>query len=700
MKKIYLIITITLLTINVFSQAGQWTWMNGSNTNTVAVWGTQGSFAPLNTPVGVYEACNWTDLNGKFWMYGGLNSSDTGQYSDLWEFDPAINQWAWIKGPGIPQAMPTYGTQGIPAPANSPGARAYGTTTWVDNNNNLWLFGGWNNGWGGIFADLWMYDISTNEWTWVKGPQGPNSYTGVYGTKGIADTSNNPPARCETNATWTDAANNLWIFGGQTWNKCFNDLWKYNIATNQWTWVSGLNTIGGAGNWGTIGVPDSNNIPSSRMIYSKWKDHLGNFWLWGGYDFDSIGIGAYNDLWRYNPVSNIWTWMSGTDSLNNNGFCFGPCISSIYNCPSGRFENRACYQTGCDQEHFQFYGGGGDLNAISNDNDLWDYDVAHNKWTLMSGSLQQNQPAVYGTKTVSATTNQPAGMMGSIGWTDPLTNSFWLFGGVIIWTGINADHPNTMWRFVPDSTCPHDPHVSVSSFTFDTLSGCAPLSVHFMNTSIGSTNYFWNFGDSNTSTLVNPSHTFDTSGTYTVTLIIYDTTACGIFTDTSTQTLTITVFNPPIPPIITQSGDTLISSFVTGNQWFKDSILISGATNELFIGPSTGCYYVMETDSLGCTSISDTVCFSFAGINEISYNHSMSIYPNPNDGTFELTSQRAIPSSQFEIKDVLGRNLYSYSICNFQGKETFTIPLSNGIYFWEVITDDGIFAKGKLLIQR
>src|ERR1017187_1138869 len=42
-----------------------------------------------------------------------------------------------------------------------------------------------NNGWGGIFADLWRYDISTNEWTWMKGPAGPTTNPGTYGTQGI-----------------------------------------------------------------------------------------------------------------------------------------------------------------------------------------------------------------------------------------------------------------------------------------------------------------------------------------------------------------------------------------------------------------------------------------------------------------------------------------------------------------------------------
>src|ERR1035437_3079574 len=450
MKRIYLILIIGLLTLKGYSQQGEWTWMNGSNVNDAPVWGTQGAFDPANTPIGLYEACQWTDLNGKFWLYGGLDSGTFNQYSDLWEFDPAINQWAWIKGPGVVQEFPVYGVQCVPSPANTPGARAFGVATWVDNDNNLWLFGGLNNQWAGVFGDLWKYDIASNEWTWMKGPQGFNYSNGVYGAQGIPDTANFPPARSETNATWTDSLNNLWLFGGDSYWGAHNDLWRYNIATNTWTWIKGPNTVSDAGHWGTLGIPDTANNPSSRLVYAKWKDHEGNFWLFGGANNGSNTLGTYEDLWRYNPATNVWTWMSGLNSLSFPGYANGYCTPSTQNKPPGRFENRACFQTYCNSDHFQFFGGGYDINASGKYNDLWDYDVSTNKWTFINGSMTLNQPSVYGIRTVSSPANQPGSKMGSIGWVDPVTQNFWLFGGIVHWPG---NHVNEMWRFVPDTAC-------------------------------------------------------------------------------------------------------------------------------------------------------------------------------------------------------------------------------------------------------
>ncbi len=223
-----------------------------------------------------------------------------------------------------------------------------------------------------------------------------------------------------------------------------------------------------------------------------------------------------------------------------------------------------------------------------------------------------------------------------------------------------------------------------SAFTVDTLQGCKPLMIHLTNTSTGATSYWWHFSEGGTSMAVNPAHSYSHSGTYSVTLVAYDTTVCGVFTDTSMQTFYFTVFDPPTVPIITQLGDTLISSDTNGNQWFRNFIAIAGATNQQYIVTSTACYYVEYTDSNGCKSKSDSICFSFDGINEIGRDNSINIYPNPNNGTFTFNSQLSILNFQLAITNVFGQVVYSTTIKNADGKETFSIPLANGIYFLNI----------------
>ncbi|MBK9048088.1 MAG: hypothetical protein IPL74_15885 [Bacteroidetes bacterium] len=73
------------------------------------------------------------------------------------------------------------------------------------------------------------------------------------GNKGIANPLNNPSPRMETAASWTDDIGNLWLFGGIWYGVSrLNDLWKYNIATNQWTWMKGDSTINANGQYGML----------------------------------------------------------------------------------------------------------------------------------------------------------------------------------------------------------------------------------------------------------------------------------------------------------------------------------------------------------------------------------------------------------------------------------------------------------------
>ena len=148
----------------------------------------------------------------------------------------------------------TYGTQGTPAPSNTPGARYFSTSA-TDASGNFWLFGGGGldaYGMSGTLGDLWEY--SAGEWTWVSGSD-QIGQGGVYGTQGVPDPSNVPGARSWA-SSWIDASGNFWLFGGcgpGGVGRDFNDLWEYNVTSKEWTWVSGSNTTGQSGSYGALG---------------------------------------------------------------------------------------------------------------------------------------------------------------------------------------------------------------------------------------------------------------------------------------------------------------------------------------------------------------------------------------------------------------------------------------------------------------
>jgi N-acetylneuraminic acid mutarotase len=187
--------------------------------------------------------------------------------------------------------------------------------------------------------DLWKYNPSTNEWTWISGDNTVNQ-PGVYGTKRVPSTTNKPGARLGA-ISWTDAGGNLWLFGGGTGNvgssgSYLNDLWKYNLLTCEWTWVSGDNTVNQQGIYGTKGVAAPTNKPGGRRGAVSWIDAGGNLWLMAGYGYSTRDSdNNLNDLWKYNPSTGLWTWVSGDDTYLPKGEYGTKGIASTNNRPSG-----------------------------------------------------------------------------------------------------------------------------------------------------------------------------------------------------------------------------------------------------------------------------------------------------------------------------------------------------------------------------
>jgi hypothetical protein len=161
------------------------------------------------------------------------------------------------------------------------------------------------------------------EWTWESGAD-TYDQPGIYGTQGLPSAPNVPGARVGTSG-WTDSSGNFWLFGGvgrgyegESYPADLSDLWKYEPATNMWTWMGGSSLTEQPGVYGTLGVPALGNVPGARYLAASWTDALGNFWLLGGLGLDSNGTGGdLNDLWKYDPAAAMWTWMGGPSSVCN-----------------------------------------------------------------------------------------------------------------------------------------------------------------------------------------------------------------------------------------------------------------------------------------------------------------------------------------------------------------------------------------------
>jgi hypothetical protein len=87
------------------------------------------------------------------------------------------------------------------------------------------------------------------------------------------------------------------------------------------------------------------------------------------------------------------------------------------------------------------------------------------------------------------------------------------------------------------------------------------------------------------------------------------------------STDSVVVLPQPDQPIITAPNGLsacietdviqLLSSQNIGNQWFRNEISISGATNAQYVPGQTAIYHVQVTNAEGCTAISDNVAVTF-----------------------------------------------------------------------------------------
>jgi len=376
------------------------------------------------------------------------------------------HEWTWTAGSDSWNQSGVYGSEGSSSPNNSPGAREL-ASGWSDSNGDLWIFGGdiaiTGVGIASVGNDLWKYSVANGDWTWMGGSEVPNQ-PGVYGTIRLASASNMPGAR-EAATSWRDSFGNFWLFGGIAYDSIganaadMNDLWEFNPANGTWTWIVGsnLNSLSAAakGIYGTQGIPSSSNSPGARDSSNAWTDSAGNLWLFGGFGYDSVGnIGALNDLWSFNPATKIWTWVSGSNTAFAPGVYGSIGVAASSNVPQAR--ERAVGWIDSNGNLWLFGGIGWNSSAAGMLNDLWEFSIATNTWTWLSGSSTFDANGVYGTQGVAAPSNVPGARERAIGWGDD-NGDFWMYGGLMNGGSQFSDLweysvQSNMWTWVGGST--------------------------------------------------------------------------------------------------------------------------------------------------------------------------------------------------------------------------------------------------------
>jgi len=186
-----------------------------------------------------------------------------------------------------------------------------------------------------------------------------------------------------------------------------------------------------------------------------------------------------------------------------------------------------------------------------------------------------------------------------------------------------------------------------ASFTANPPAGNLPLPVQFNDTSTGYniTSWSWNFGDGTTSIVRNPTHTYQSSGNFTVTLSVSNQ-------ETKTTTRTVTVISPLRAgfsaatsggggldaPRAVQFTDTSIGSPTSWSWNFGDGTAVVTTQNPIHTFTSAGTYTVTLTISNqdGSDSKSETISVIPANVHTISgivYNdlNKQNTHPDSNE---------------------------------------------------------------------
>lgn len=312
---------------------------------------------------------------------------------------------------------------------------------------------------------------------------------------------------------------------------------------------------------------------------------------------------------------------------------------------------------------------------------------------------------------VAGFTNSSTGGL-SVNFTDASSdadNWFWDFGDGNTATTQNPSHTYAgigwyyVMQVVGNSCFPNDTIYdsvfvcSAPMATFD-LSSTGPGQISVSDTSVFGTSTYWDFGDGDTSTAQNTTHTYASNGTYTVCLISEN--ACG----SDTLCSTITVCPDAATAAFTATNSVFTGNFTNGSTNFTSVLWdfgdgnTSASTSPSHTYSSAGTYYVCLTAYDLCgdsTEFCDSVTIAGdAGLNDPLVIQQLTIFPNPSSGNTTIQFTLAEPmQGNLRITDLTGKEvMIVYSGLLPAGVNTYPVNTGSwaaGAYLMVLETEKG-----------
>jgi len=131
------------------------------------------------------------------------------------------------------------------------------------------------------------------------------------------------------------------------------------------------------------------------------------------------------------------------------------------------------------------------------------------------------------------------------------------------------------------------------------------------------------------------------------------------------------------------------------------SILREG-TSRINVNLDHDYFYLIGTDSNGCTAISERIFVPYVGSTpRPGVDHYIYVYPNPSSGEIYIRAQALSQNTNISILDVNGKRVLNQTISSLSQSE-IKLDISgieNGVYFIQII-GDSIIANERVIIQN
>lgn len=197
--------------------------------------------------------------------------------------------------------------------------------------------------------------------------------------------------------------------------------------------------------------------------------------------------------------------------------------------------------------------------------------------------------------------------------------------------------------------------------------------------------YKWKRNGTDVTGATDSTYIAKTDGAYTVVL---NSNGCSFTSDPDT----VVVYPLPVP-VITANGVLLGTDSFLSYQWYRDGVIITGATTRKHTALQNGVYTVKVIDSNGCTNTSAGYNMTVVSVDEIeNLKNAVRVYPNPFGSLVHINAPVKVNVS---VMNVMGQVLVQKE----QVKEIDLGHLPAGTYLMRISTTDNMLIKTEKLFK-